>query len=47
MYRYRDGRNTVVTFVRNGHTCVLAGYVHFASTLPKLASWDGDGAIPF
>ena len=47
MYRYRDGRNTVVAFVRNGHTCVLAGYVHFASTLPKLASWDGDGAIPF
>jgi hypothetical protein len=47
MYRYRDGRNTVVAFVRNGHTCVLAGHVHFASTLPKLASWDGDGAIPF
>jgi hypothetical protein len=47
MYRYRDGRNTVVTFVRNGHTCVLAGYVHFASTLPKLASWDGDGVIRF
>jgi hypothetical protein len=47
MYRYRDGRNTVVTFVRNGHTCVLAGYVHFASTLPKLASWNGDGAIRF
>ena len=44
---YRDGRNTVVAFVRNGHTCVLAGYVHFASTLPKLASWNGDGVIPF
>ena len=47
MYRYRDGRNTVVTFVRDGRTCVLAGYVHFASTLPKLASWNGDGAIRF
>jgi hypothetical protein len=47
MYRYRNGRNTVVAFVRNGHTCVLAGYVHFASALPKLASWDGEGAIPF
>jgi hypothetical protein len=47
MYRYRDGRNTVVAFVRNGHTCVLAGYVHFASTLPKLASWNGEGAIRF
>jgi hypothetical protein len=47
MYRYRDGRNTVVTFERNGHTCVLAGYVHFASTLPKLASWHGDSAIQF
>lgn len=47
MYRYRDGRSTVVAFVRNGHTCVLAGYVHFASTLPKLASWNGEGAIRF
>jgi hypothetical protein len=47
LYRYRDGRNTVVAFERNGHTCVLAGYVHFAGTLPMLASWHGDGAIPF
>ncbi|MEN3280835.1 MAG: hypothetical protein V7607_1975 [Solirubrobacteraceae bacterium] len=47
MYRYCDGRNTVVAFVRDGHTCVLAGYVHVASTLAKLASWDGEGAIPF
>jgi hypothetical protein len=47
LFRYRDGRNTVVTFRRNGHTCVLAGYVHFASTLPKLASWQGDGAVVF
>ncbi len=47
MYRYRDGRNTVVSFERNGHTCVLAGYVHFATTLPKLASWNGRGAIAF
>ncbi len=47
MYRYRDGRNTVVSFERNGRTCVLAGYVHFASTLPKLASWKAQGAIAF
>jgi hypothetical protein len=47
MYRYRDGRNTVVSFVRNGHTCVLAGFVHFQTTLPKLASWNGRGAIAF
>ena len=47
MYRYRDGRKTVVTFKRNGRTCVLAGYVHFASTLPKLASWKGEGAVVF
>jgi hypothetical protein len=47
MYRYRDGRNTVVTFRRNGRTCVLAGYVHFASTLPKLAAWKGAGAVSF
>jgi hypothetical protein len=47
MYRYRDGRDTVVTFERNGHTCVLAGYVHHADTLPKLASWNGRGAVEF
>jgi hypothetical protein len=47
MYRYRAGRNTVVSFVRHGHTCVLAGYVHFQTTLPKLASWNGRGAIAF
>jgi hypothetical protein len=47
MYRYRDGRNTVVSFVRNRHTCVLAGYVHFQTTLPKLASWNGRGGIAF
>jgi hypothetical protein len=47
MYRYRDGKTTVVSFQRHGRTCVLAGYVHFASTLPKLASWKGEGAIAF
>lgn len=47
MYRYRDGRDTVVSFRRNGRTCVLAGYVHFANTLPKLAAWKGEGAIAF
>ena len=47
MYRYRDGMTTVVTFVRNGRTCVLAGHVHHATTLPKLASWKGRGAVVF
>jgi hypothetical protein len=47
IYRYRDGMDTVVTFERNGRTCVLAGQVHFATTLPKLASWNGRGAIAF
>jgi hypothetical protein len=36
-----------VTFRRDGRTCVLAGIVHFRSTLLKLASWKGEGAVTF
>ena len=44
---YRDGSRDVVTFVRNGHTCVLAGVVHSRGTLYKLAAWNGDGTLRF
>jgi hypothetical protein len=47
LFGYRDGDRDVVTFVRNGHTCVLAGMVHSRGTLFKLASWKGDGAVRF
>jgi hypothetical protein len=45
--RFRLGRQDVVTFVRNGRTCVLSGDVHDPDTLVKLASWKGEGSIPF
>jgi hypothetical protein len=47
MRAYKDGPRDVLTFVRNGRTCVLAGEVHRRSTLVKLASWEGDGTISF
>jgi hypothetical protein len=45
--RFRLGRQDVVTFVRNGRTCVLSGDVHDPDTLVKLASWQGEGAVAF
>ena len=42
-----SGRQDVVTFERNGRTCVLSGDVHDPNTLVKLASWRGDGSVPF
>ena len=47
MLAYKDGRRDVVTFERNGRTCVLAGVVHRRSTLVKVASWKADGSIVF
>jgi hypothetical protein len=41
------GRQDVVTFERNGRTCVLSGDVHDPDTLVKLASWEGKGAVNF
>jgi anti-sigma factor RsiW len=40
-----DGRR-VVTWQRDGHTCVLSGGVPRA-TLAKLAAWNGKGTVPF
>jgi hypothetical protein len=47
MLAYKDGRRDVVTFERDGRTCVLAGVVHQRATLLKLAAWKADGAIAF
>jgi anti-sigma factor RsiW len=44
---WRDGMRSVVMFERGGHTCVIAGHVIHADTLPKLATWRGDGAVRF
>jgi hypothetical protein len=40
-----DGRNAV-TWLRDGHTCVLSGDAPTA-TLVELAAWKGDGAVSF
>jgi hypothetical protein len=45
--RFRVGEQDVVTFERNGRTCVLSGNVHDPDTLVKLAAWKGDGSITF
>jgi hypothetical protein len=45
--RFRVGRQDVVMFERNGRTCVLSGEVHHASTLVKLAAWEGEGTVRF
>jgi hypothetical protein len=44
---YMDGPRDVITFRRDGRTCVLAGKVHRRATLLKLAAWKADGAIAF
>jgi hypothetical protein len=44
---FRDGPRDVVTFVRNGRTCVLEGEVLSLETLVELAAWRGDGAVEF
>ena len=36
-----------VTWLRDGHTCVLAGEGVDEATLLKLAAWKGDGAVTF
>ncbi|MQA73371.1 MAG: hypothetical protein GEU88_03280 [Solirubrobacterales bacterium] len=43
----RAGKTTMVSWIREGHTCVLtAGDLH-ASTLVELAAWKGGGAVGF
>jgi hypothetical protein len=47
LHRSRSGELDIVTFERDGRTCVLAGDVINPSTLVELASWQGDGTIRF
>ena len=42
-----DGDRRIVTWWRNGRTCVLSGSGVSDTQLLKLASWKGDGAVPF
>ena len=42
----QDGRR-VVTWLRDGKTCVLSGAGVDDATLVKLAVWKGDGAVEF
>jgi hypothetical protein len=43
----RDGDRTVVTWLRDGHTCVLSGSGVPRRTMLELAAWKGDGAVAF
>ena len=45
-YVAQDGR-TIVTWERNGRTCVLSGADVAATKLLDLAGWKGLGAVPF
>jgi hypothetical protein len=47
LHRFRLGFQDVVTFERDGRTCVLSGDVHDPDTLVKLAAWGGDGSVTF
>jgi hypothetical protein len=45
VYRhFRAGNRTVVTWVRDGHTCVLTGADTPVDVMVRLAAWDGAGA---
>lgn len=48
VYRtFRDGGRAVVTWERDGHTCVLSSRAAKPGELVALADWRGKGAIPF
>jgi hypothetical protein len=44
---FRNGGRAVITWERNGHTCVLSGAAVRGAELVALADWRGKGAIPF
>ena len=44
---FRDNGRTVVTWERDGHTCVLSGTAVRPAELLTLADWRGKGALPF
>ena len=45
--QFRNDGRTVVTWERDGQTCVLSGKAVRSSELLTLADWRGRGAIPF
>jgi anti-sigma factor RsiW len=47
LHSLRDRGRRVVTWWRNGRTCVLSASDVSNRELLKLASWKGDGAVPF
>jgi hypothetical protein len=47
LYRLDLSGGSAVTWLRRGHTCVLTGDEVGHRTLLELASWRGDGAVPF
>jgi anti-sigma factor RsiW len=42
-----EGGEAIVTWLRDGRTCVLSGKGVSAKDLREVASWKGDGAVPF
>lgn len=47
LHAFEDRGRRVVTWWRGGRTCVLSGSGVGDRQLLKLASWKGDGAVPF
>jgi hypothetical protein len=47
LHTFRSGDRRVVTWWRNGRTCVVSAKGVGDHELLKLASWKGDGAVPF
>jgi hypothetical protein len=47
LHSFDDGGRQVVTWWRNGKTCVLSASGVGEHELLTLASWKGDGAVPF
>jgi hypothetical protein len=42
-----EGGQAIVTWLREGRTCVVSGEGVSAKDLREVASWKGDGAVPF
>jgi hypothetical protein len=47
LHAFADGGRRAVTWWRDGRTCVLSSADVGERELIKLASWKGDGAVPF
>lgn len=47
LHYFRDGNRQVVTWPRNGRTCVLSGVEVEVGVLLDLAGWKGKGAVEF